>query len=240
MAYDIVTTSGGTRSGSYTINAVASRNIVTADVLDYDGYKGNYALIWKKITIAQTQSYNITGVGAGTAGYNNSWLGTGTINWAGSTVWATNATRKVEFYLTYKINGVKTDKLLCTCEMVSSGPTPYAQSFSGERVWGVSIQVGEKFITYQFRKEEPVDGATRNWGGSVTYDGHYAFESWLTDDDEVELWKFKSHVVGLVNINDGSDSEVGYLKEQEYNAGAEGSVMAGSEVYSVGVAEIGG
>jgi len=229
------------KSGSYTVDARVSRDIVTADVLDYDGYLGNYALIWKKITIKHNQSQVDTASGSMTDdGYEGTpygdmdWL----IDFDVDDNFTSRSTRTVEFYLTYKVNGTKVDTLLCTCTMLSTASkrgatTTGSQTFEGERVWGCSIQVYSDFIVYQFRKEEPVDGLNRNWSGG--YDGNYSFESWMIDRDENPLWKFKKHVVGLINIADGFGSVVGYIKEKEYAVGEEGSSLSSSEVYSVGV-----
>lgn len=239
--YEITITEHSEKSGSYTVDATVNRNIVTADVLDYDGYLGNYALIWKKITVAHTQQQDITASGSETSeNYEGSPFGDmdWDIQFNVNDNYTSNSTRTVEFWLTYKINGQKFDKLLCTCTMLSTASkvgavTTGSQSFSGERVWGASIQVYSDFIVYQFRKEEPIDGLNRNWGGG--YDGNYSFENWMIDRDENSLWKLKSHIVGLINIADGVDSEVGYLKEEEYTVGEEGNVLSSGEIYSVGV-----
>lgn len=246
--YEVTITEHSEKSGTYNVNATVNRDIITADVLDYDGYEGNYALIWKKITITHSQRQTI-------AATSQPWNGQ---NYYSGTAWGdevlplsfdkddrftSRSTRTVEFWLTYKVNGQKFDKLICTCTMLSTysktGPleSVTSQTFEGERVWGVSIQVHNDFIVYQFRKEVPVDGLDRNWGGSDggDYDGNYSFESWMIDRDEVYLWKLKSHVVGLINIADGMDSKVGYLKEEEYSVGEEGNVLSSGEIYSVGV-----
>jgi hypothetical protein len=240
--YEITITQQAVKSGSYTIEATANRNIITADVLDYDGYNGNYALIWKKITISHSQRKDTTASGQETSDtYDNSVWGDldWAINFTVNDSFTSLSTRTVEFYLTYNIGGTKFEKLLCTCTMTSRYGTGIetSQTFSGERVWGASIQVYTDFMVYQFRKEEPVDGLNRNWGGSQggSYDGNYAFEGWMVDRDETLLWKLKSHVVGLINISDGVDSEVGYLKEEEYTVGEEGNVLSSGEIYSVGV-----
>lgn len=240
--YEITTTESASQSGSYNIEATANRNIVTADVIDYDGLGENYAVIWKKITIAHSQSQTIDATGSATGNYENAPYDDLEITYNVADNFTSLSNRKVEFYLTYKVGGVKYDRLICTCEMVSThtlvgSENNTSQSFSGERLWGVSIQVYSDFIVYQFRKEEPVDGLNRNWGGSEggSYDGNYAFESWMVDRDETLLWKFKKHVVGLINIADGVDSEVGYLKEEEYDVGEEGNLLTETEIYSVGV-----
>lgn len=240
--YEITTTESASQSGSYNIEATANRNIVTADVIDYDGLGENYAVIWKKITTTHRQSQIINATGSATGSYENSPYDDLEIPYNVVDNFTSLSNRKVEFYLTYKVGGVKTDRLLCTCEMVSQytkegSESTGSQTFSGERVWGASIQVNADFIVYQFRKEEPVDGLNRNWGGSEggSYDGNYAFESWMVDRDETLLWKFKKHVVGLINIADGVDSEVGYLKEEEYDVGEEGNLLTETEIYSVGV-----
>jgi hypothetical protein len=240
--YEETITETGTKTRSYTVNATASRNIVTADVLDYDGYNGNYALIWKKITISHSQS-QIDSVASNNPDFdycNGPWCDeawTWRLTYTDDKKFNSTSTRKVEFYLTYKVNGTITHKLLCTCNMEAvdsliNSATSHSQTFSGERVWGCSIQVNADFIVYQFRKEVPVDGASRTWGGG--YDGNLSFEGWIEKDD-VDLWKLKSHVVGLINISDGVNSEVGYLKEEEYDVGEEGNMLSSTEIYSVGV-----
>jgi len=239
--YIVTITEYSQKQGTYNIDATANRNIITADVLDYDGYRGNYALIWKKITISHSQRQLTSASGSiAAAQYDNSPYGDGDwlIPYTVDSNFTSLATRKVEFYLTYSINGTKFERLLCTCTMISNyskhgDDGVSSQSFEGERVWGCSIQVNADFITYQFKKEVPVDGLNRNWGGQ--YDGNYTFESWMIDRDENSLWKLKSHIVGLINIADGVDSEVGYLKEEEYTVGEEGNALSSGEIYSVGV-----
>jgi hypothetical protein len=240
--YEITTVKQSQRDGSNSMIANVSRNIVTADVLDYDGLNGNYALIWKKITIAHTQKQTIDNTGipeSFTEYYNDPYGGMSMlpIDYNTVSLFTSDATRKVDFYLTYKVNGEKFDKLICSCSMTakyshSLDANSASQTFEGERVWGVSIQVNHNFIVYQFKKEVPVNGENRAWGGQ--YDANYGFESWMVDRDEHYLWKLKSHIVGLINIADGVDSAVGYCKEEEYNVGEEGSVLSSGEVYSVG------
>lgn len=241
--YTVTTESSGSKEGSYSVNATASRNIVTADVLDYDGYKGNYALIWKKITITHSQRQITTAAGSRSASYTNQAWGDGMepITYSVSSNFTSTCTRQVDFYLTYKVNGQKVDKFICSCTIRSSHPNNDSEShtYEGTRVWGVSIQVTDKFIVYQFRKEVPADVyrslPVPPFGNG--YDGCYGFESWMSDREDSYLWKLYSNVVGLINIADGVDSEVGYLKEEEYTVGEEGNSLSQSEVYSTGIIE---
>lgn len=238
--YTIVTTERSQRDGNYVVNANTSRAIVTADVLDYDGMEENYALIWKKITISHTQSQTVDAVGIPETFetyYNDTGAGGAMvpIEYNKTSMFTSDATRKVDFYLTYKVGGTKFEKLICSCSMNAAythteEANSVLQTFSGERVWGVSIQVDKDYIVYHFIKEVPVDGENRAWGGQ--YDANYGFESWMVDRDEKLLWKLKSHVVGLININDGST--VGYCKEEEYTVGEEGNALSSGEIYSVG------
>ena len=112
-----------------------------------------------------------------------------------------------------------------------------ARTYNGTRVWGVSIQANEDFIVYQFKKEVPSDRYREtplpNFGDN--YDSCYGLESWTTDRDEHDLWKHQGYVVGLINVADGVDSEVGYLKEEEYSVGEEGNLLSQNEVYSTGI-----
>lgn len=243
--YTVTESHSGSKSGSYNVNAGANRRIVTADVLDYDGYDGNYALIWKKITITHAQTQTIVATSQDPSQYH-AYCGTPwcdqslawTLTYDKDDHFTSNSTRTVEFWLTYKVKGQRFDRLICTCSMQSdnskvNGTISMSQTFSGTRVWGVSIQAHADFIVYQFKKEDVVDGANRVWGDG--YDGNHGFESWMTDRDENPLWKIKSHIVGLINISDGADSVVGYLKEEEYIDGAEGNPLIGYDIYSVGV-----
>jgi hypothetical protein len=241
--YVITTTMSSTKSGTYTVTATANRNIVTADVLDYDGYMGNYALIWKKITITHSQKNDTTATTESWGGaiYVNAPFGdmSSPPTYIPHEKFDSKATRTVEFYLTYCIDGKKVDKLLCSCSMEATYVSEtdvdsiLHQTFTGERVWGCSIQVSAEFITYQFRKEIPASSDEINWGGG--YDGNCTFESWMSDRDENSVWKMKSNVVGLINILDGADSEVGYLKEEEYALGAAENPLSSGHIYSVGV-----
>jgi hypothetical protein len=239
--YTVTTNSSGSKQGSYSVGATVTRSIVTADVLDYDGYKGNYALIWKKITISHSQEQVTTASGSRSADYTNQAWGDGPqpITYGVTSNFTSVCTRQVDFYLTYKVNGQKVDKLICSCTIRSAhtNDDTESHSYEGTRVWGVSIQVKDDFIVYQFRKEVPAEKYKTSpvppFGNG--YDGCYGFESWMTDRDENDLWKLQSNVVGLINIADGVGSEVGYLKEEEYNVGEEGNSLSIGEVYSTGV-----
>lgn len=246
--YTVTTNFSGLKTGTYNVDATANRNIVTADVLDYDGNLGNYALIWKKITIAHTQNHDIDATGSKQCEESTNPMGCSAdpLTYSVNSIFRSTCTRTVEFYLTYKINGQKFEKLLCTCTEQYVGvnssiggvtSASALHSYDGTRVWGVSIQVSEEFIVYQFRKEIPSDKYREeplpDFGDH--YDSCYGLESWNTDKDEHSLWKLQSFVVGLINIKDGVGSEVGYLKEEEYTLGEEGSMLSRDDIYSVGV-----
>lgn len=240
--YTVTTDFSGTKSGSYEVSASMNRDITTADVLDYDGYGDNYALIWKKITVTHTQGQTISAAATPVDYFPGE--STNIVYDQSNDRFNSSSTRLVEFYLTYKIKGVKVDKLLCSCSMTSThslinAVASHDQAYTGERVWGTSIQVFSDFIVYQFRKEIPNAAADVNWGGGFGwgggYDGNLSFESWMVDKEERELWTLKSHIVGMINIADGVDSEVGYLKEEEYTVGEEGNPMSSIDIYSVGV-----
>jgi hypothetical protein len=252
--YTVTTTFNGYLNGVYSVNSTADRNIITADVLDYDGNLGNYALIWKKVTIThkQIQSINAAGLKVCDTFTMNPWGCSGNaINYTTTDVFTATSSRLVEFYLTYKVKGEKFDKLLCSCTENYSGTLRVeggvvtknvVRTYDGTRVWGVSIQVSGNFIVYQFRKEIPSDKyrneSLPEFGDN--YDSCYGLESWMTDKNEHYLWKLYSNVVGLINIADGVDSEVGYLKEEEYTVGEEGNSLSIGEVYSTGIVNIGG
>lgn len=233
--YTVTTTYNGLMQGVYNVSATASRSIVTADVLDYDGYMGNYALIWKKVTISHNQTQTGSGTAQTVCSYHETPLPVDNVLvYDDTSAFTTSCTRTVDFYLTYNIAGKKFEKLLCSCSEQGSDTS---HSYSGTRVWGASIQVKDDFIVYQFRKEVPSD---RYKSASLPnfldgYDSCYGFESWTTDRDEHDLWKLESFIVGLINIKDGVGSKVGYLKEEEYTLGEEGSMLSRDEVYSVGV-----
>jgi hypothetical protein len=224
------------------MGATVNRSIITADVLDYDGYQGNYALIWKKITIGHKQGWDweTTSQYESDANYCNGptdmaldhlmeIVGT-------SDVFTSLSERLVEFYLTYKIGETKTDKLLCSCNMVSNykstgSVVTESHVLTGERVFGASIQVSNDLIAYTFKKETP----TGKLNYKQAYDGSYSFENWNADYDENAVWGSAKHIVGLININDGMGSAPGYLKEVEYQQEEEGNLLSSAEIYSVGV-----
>jgi hypothetical protein len=248
--------------GGYDIVAKMTRRIVTAEVLDYDGMNGNYALIWKKITCEQSQVYKeeinfehyqsdepncfYRYIGPSVGLLEKDMIPEGVISDKSESI------REVEFYLTYKVTGedengisviVKKDILLATCNMTTdyytgtnlsgiseSQPTSKNHTLEGERVYVPSIQVSDNFIVYYYQLEIPTGFLNSHQG----YDGNYAFESWTSDHDENLVWAFSKHIVGLININDGMGSTVGYRKEEQYETGNEDCLLSVRDVYAVG------
>lgn len=230
--YVVTTAAGGTKTGAYLIMATASRNILTADVLDYDGLKGNYALIWKKITITHDQSTNISASGTLTCAPRAHPMGCADqpVPYVPVSETITSCSRVVDFYLTYSVNGDRFDKLICTA---TENRNYGIHSYGGERVWGVSIQAADNFIAYHFAKEVPSGVELVGFGDG--YDSCYGLESWTVDRDERDLWKLKSNIVGIINVNDGLKSADGYLYEKEYLAG---DGFSSGDVYSIGIANV--
>lgn len=224
------------------IDATVARNILTAEVLDYDGYESNYAIIYKEIQIdsAQTHTEDKTASYSTDDAYFNTG-GDGVLDYlmpyVTTTIFESSTTRTVNFYLAYNAGGGLTKNLIATCTITSlynKNGTSLVESHvvTGERVCATSIQVDGKTITYTYEVagRDPAL-PTINYGRE--YDGAYAFENWDTDIDENMIWKADRRVVGIIAIDD-PPLEPGTLHEASYAIGAEDVLLSDGEVYSVG------
>lgn len=215
-------------SGTRTTNAVVTRDYTTAQVTDYDGYNGNYALFWKRITIQDRQTWvydqsyddprNYTRYDQGLfIGRNMVEPGTFTAD----------GTRVVEFMFTYSINGAKTDLTLATCSCRAQSPgvsNPLLDhTITGERIYGVSLQVNDEFITYTYEIDKVKIDVPFSVG---MYDGPQNIEDFNFDFGGNDIWELSKRMAGIININDGAGSTPGYREEFE--------VDIPQTVYSIG------
>jgi hypothetical protein len=202
-------------SGTRTTNATATRNYTTAQVIDYDGYNGNYALFWKKITVQDMQQWAYAESYADEKDYEsyNQKLFIGRDFNNPGTFTATGV-RNVEFMFTYSINGIKTDLSLGVCECQSRSPgitNPLLDHMvSGERIYGVSLQVNEEFITYTYEIDIPKITTPFSVG---MYDGPQNVEDFNFDFYGNEIWEYDKRRAGIINIDDGVNSTTGYAEE---------------------------
>jgi len=243
----LTNTSSMDKTGHYEMNASADRSIQTAEVLDYDGLNGNYALFWKKIAISFHQGWSINKTASlhkDGIYYNTPW---GDVVWnnqmvyTGKDIIKTTSARTVQFYLTYKVAGKKIDKLICACSMemdsqednVSLELKYKVSSLSGRRVYGTSVQVDDKFIVYTYDLGSLIENF--NFDGVKGYDGSYSFENWNEDGAGSPLWTFDKRIVGIINIADPS-SDIGYLFEEEYSVMVTKNKLSPT-VYSIGTVD---
>lgn len=215
-------------SGTRTTNAAVTRNYTTAEVIDYDGYDGNYALFWKRITIQDQQAWVYSQNYDEPKDYERYdqglFIGRSLTEPGAFTA---NGTRMIEFMLSYKINGTRTDILLTTCIVKSKSPgfeNPLTDHLvTGERIYGVSLQVNDEFITYTYE----IDKVKLTTPFSVgMYDGPQSIEDFNFDFGGNDIWELSKRMAGIINIDDGVESTPGYKEEFE--------VDLPQTVYSIG------
>jgi hypothetical protein len=226
-----------TKTLTQTKAATATRNINTFEVLDFDSHDESYAVIYKKIHIEHTQVYNYADACdpfvSDSMYCQPDYTSQYTIPMVHhiTSGFTSIASRSVTYKLAYKIKNPVTGAFvtgsidLATCNVSASEIT---QTASGQRIYGVSIQITDEFICYAFEidtidvaKVIDVDPADR-------YDGPVNVEDLNFDHANAEIWTRRGHVVGLVNINDGVGSIVGYNYSKEYD-------ILNKQQYSVGV-----
>ena len=232
------------KTGFYSMTANVVRSIETAEVIDYDGYNGNYALFWKKISINFSQGWSkkktMVPFHLDNVYYNNPWddvIYDKAMKYTGPEQITTKAVRTVNYYLSYKIDK-KIDRLLATCTMETDSiedlvflTSDYQiKSLAGNRIYGTSLQVDNKHIVYTHELGQVAEKP--DWIGLHGYDGNYSFENWNEDASGKPLWTFDKRVVGIINIADGI-SDVGYLYEQVYDV-MDSKNLLSPTVYGVG------
>lgn len=236
MSKEVTYIQEGRMSKSEVVSATASRNINTFEVLDYDIYNSNYALIYKDITIVHNQSQNYTRSTEPYSGnYYRQYLYSNLLSEAelparytvfhnDSDVFTAVGTRTVTYKLHYKIGTAIFSVDLATC-IVKNDNSVY--TMTGERIYGVSIQVSEEVITYAFEKHT-ANLSFFGAGIGYPYDSPRNLEDWNVNQLNVPIWIRSKQVVGLISIDDGVESDIGYLKQQEYD-------ILPEEQYAVGI-----
>lgn len=223
-------------SGTYTqvesISASARRTIHTFEVLDYDTYRENYALIYKDIVISHQQTQTTEKANTPYSGmvylqflYQNGELPASALLLHNlSDVFTSIGTRIVTYKLHYKIGSVAWSVDLATCTISNN---VQAYTASGQRIYGVSMQVSEKYIAYSFEKQLCVFDGFLGVGTQYNYDGPINLEDWNLNQLNIPVWERSKQVVGLINIAD-KKSDVGYLKQEEYD-------VLNQQQYAVGI-----
>ena len=212
----------GTYTQQENVTATALRTVNTFEVLDYDSLGANYALIYKAIAIQHNQSQVYTRANEPYSGavyiqylYNNGNLPASALVLHNETdEFTATGTRTVTYKLHYKIGDAifKVDLATCT---ITSDVSSY--TLTGERLYGVSMQVSEKFITYAFEKHTANLTGPLGAGTGYPYDSPRNLEDWNVNQLGEPIWTRSKQVIGLINIADGVGSDIGYLKQEEYD-----------------------
>jgi hypothetical protein len=217
----------GTFVQEETVAATAARTVKTFEVLDYDSLGANYAIIYKSIEIQHNQSQDYSRANEPFDGnvyiqylYSNGNLPASALVLHNETdEFSSTGTRKVT-YMLHSSTGIILDGVnlgsklpLATCN-ISNNLSEY--TMTGERIYGVSIQISDRFIVYSFEKHTAAFGGLGS-GAGYPYDSPRNLEDWNVNQLGEPIWTRNKQVVGLINIADGVGSEIGYLKQEEYD-----------------------
>jgi hypothetical protein len=221
----------GSSSRTETITATMTRNISTVEVLDFDSMQGEdlFIVFYKKISIVHSQTNSsIRSASSAPQGVSR---GASHFPFASSFGALTegflvDGTRKVEYYVAYKIGSEALQKVKLAEFNSSVGQSggSLVHSGSGERLWGVSCQLNEDLIVYHYQKE-----AYRNNGTSPGYDSPMNFED-ISFQGTTKLWDPTKIVVGLINVNHEMSRNAG-LEHERF----EFDPAATELIYSVGL-----
>jgi hypothetical protein len=231
------------RTGSTQLAASTSRDINTFEVIDYDAFDDNYAVIYKKVHIVHTQVLTGTStaipytghVTYGQPGAGNSDEMACPLTYEGTDILNSDAIRTVLYKLWYKIKDYTKEQLtykrgsinLATCTITANNAN---QSVEGQRIYGTSIQVTDQFICYSYELNSVAISGILDLPNREMYDGPLSLEDWNYDTLKNSIWQRDKQIVGLININDGVGSVVGYNYSKEYD-------ILDKQQYSVGVVE---
>jgi len=235
------------RTGSKTGTATTSRVSTTFEVIDYDSYKDSYAVLYKSITINHTQYWQKNFVATPyesdalycQPGWNS--VALCVLNYTGTDTTTSEATRVIVYKLYYKIKDYLNTGMfvtgsidLATCTVTANES---AQSITGQRVYGASIQISDEFICYAYELDSVLQTGTINLGNLALYDGPVSLENWNKDKaiPAQDIWSRDSHVVGLINIKDGKNSTVGYSTSRTIPLTNELKMEFAPEQYSTGI-----
>jgi hypothetical protein len=235
------------RTGSKAGNATTARVSKTFEVIDYDSLEGCYAVAYKSIAISHTQTWQRTEIApAFTSSALYCQPGWNLISLCPLTYTVTDvqtsiASRIITYKLYYKIKNYKVpgtfitnsiDLAICTINAVDG-----VQTVSGQRVYGMSIQISEEFICYSYELGDVAITTPINLGNTMIYDGPVKLEDWNYDKSipAQPIWLRNKHVVGLINIKDGKNSTVGYTASKTINLTEELKETFTPEQYATGV-----
>jgi hypothetical protein len=225
------------------IHALATRNLTTFEVLDYDTFAGNYILIYKEISITHRQESTIERGNTPFDGnvyiqllYSNGILPDSALYMHNDSEKFTSiGTRTVVYKLHYSIkcpecpDGKPFSVTLATL-VVTNDMSEY--TLSGERVYGVSLQVCDKYMVYAFELHKNKFTSGTIGGLAYNYDSPRNLEDWNVGGSGGLIWERYKQIVGMINVNDGKGSDVGYIKQKDYD-------ILDPHQYSVGVVRYG-
>lgn len=232
--YGYYITPPGSSSRTETITATAGRNVICVEVLDFDSMQGLpqvdlFIVFYKKISIAhsQTNSYvrSASSAPVGPSKQTQHFPFASGFG-APTETFTANGTRKVEYYVAYKIGDNPLEKVKLA-EFNSSLTSPggaLVHSGSGDRLWGVSCQLNEDLIVYHYQKEEYLNNGT-----APAYDSPMNFED-ISFQGTTKLWDPKKIVVGVINVSHEMASKAGLAHER-----FEFDPAATELIYSVGL-----
>lgn len=207
----ITSDSYGSLTQSDSITASSTRTVNTFEVLEYDNNSNNdYALIYKDIIIQHDQTNNIERANTPYTGtvyvqllyYNGELPLSATELHNTSQVLTSTGTRIVTYKLYYKINSDE-GNLIGSIDIASFtvNSAGISQTAFGQRVYGVSIQVTEKYICYSYELNDCIfDGSPLVYGVGYNYDGPINIEDWNYNQLGDLLWSRNSQVVGIIDI----------------------------------------
>lgn len=234
----------GSYTQSETVTAKTARSVNTFEVLDYDSH-GDYALIFKSICIKHSQTQICARANTPYTGpvyiqylYSNGSLPASALVLANThDDFMSQGERTVTYKLHYKIGDKPFTVDLATCTIASDMNT---YTVVGQRIYGVSIQViPGKFISYSYELHDACY-ATPRAGLGDAYDSPRNIEDWNVNQLNEAMWTRSKQVVGLININDGLGSEVGYRKHEEYDILTVVPSVIPPNQYGVGVIGVAG
>lgn len=224
----------GSSSRTEAITATMNRNIACVEVLDFDSKQGLNGvdlliIFYKKISIAHSQT-NSSSKSASSAPQGVSreaqHFPLASNFGALAESFVVSGTRKVEYYVAYKIGSEALQKVKLAEFNSSVGQSggSLVHSGSGERLWGISCQLNEDLIVYHYQKEEYLGNGT-----APSYDSPMNFED-ISFQGTIKLWDPQGVIIGVINVGNEAARKSGLTHER-----FEFDPSASELVYSVGL-----
>jgi len=211
-------TPAGAAERSEVSSAKMGRNVSCVEVLDFDSMQGLpqgdlFIVFYKKISIvhSQTNSSSRSSASAPTGVSRECFhFPFPPLAPAWDESFLVSGTRKVEYYIAYKIGDADLQKVKLAefNSSVSGNEAALVHSGSGERLWGVSCQLNEDLIVYHFQKDE-----YKNNGTAAGNDSPMNFED-ISYQGTTKLWDPKKIVVGVINVGHEKAQEAGLDHER--------------------------